>query len=45
MIRLLGFTRYTTSTLRSTAMLAPSHPDAKRFVIYPIGMIVSREER
>ena len=29
-IRLLGFTRYTTSTLRSTAMLGPSlsHPDS-----------------
>ena len=26
-IRLLVFTRYTTSTLRSTAMLGPSHPD------------------
>ena len=24
-IRLLGFTRYTTSTLRSSAMLGPSH--------------------
>ena len=24
-IRLLGFTRYTTSTLRSSAMLCPSH--------------------
>ena len=29
LIRLLGFTRYTTSTLRSTAMLGPSHPDTK----------------
>lgn len=26
MIRLLGFTRYTTSTLRSSAMLGPSRP-------------------
>ena len=26
---LSGFTRYTTSTLRSTAMLDPSHPDTK----------------
>ena len=28
-IRLLGFTCYTTSTLRSSAMLGPSHPDTK----------------
>ena len=28
-IRLLGFTRYTASTLRSSAMLGPSHPDTK----------------
>ena len=28
-IRLLGLTRYTTSTLRSSAMLGPSHPDTK----------------
>ena len=25
----MGFTRYTTSTLRSTAMLGPSHPVTK----------------
>ena len=28
-IRLLGFTRYTTSTLRSSTMLDPSHVDTK----------------
>ena len=40
-IRLLGFTRYTTSTLRSSAMLGPSHPDAVSYVIRAGGRSLS----
>eukprot|EP00964_Phaeocystis_antarctica_P144345 scaffold110105_cov67-Phaeocystis_antarctica.AAC.4 len=38
-IRLSGFTRYTTSMLRSSAMLGPSHPDPDTKVRCTVMMI------